>query len=505
MIGHRRGGSLRWSGAGSLVVGLALVAAVLPNGRAPAQVATAWSEPERIPEYHNLLTAPFLVADQNRWVHAFDQELHGTQTFVIAYRRWSLDQGWSTPVDILLPEFLGLAPSLSGVYLDPTGTLHLIYFGGAAEGGSHFYTRASAAEADKASAWSVPVPIGTEASTVVAAAIQGDGQGRLVVVYGGERFGRGLYEVHSLDEGATWSKPTALSLARREALYVASVWAEFDGDGRLHIVWHETDAEGDQDDIRYLRLSADFAHPEPETVLAVQDYAQESLGWPSLLTKDEDVLVIYQDAYPPTRWIRRSSDGGNTWSPPIRPFPHRGGYGYAALTQDSRGTIHVVLGNRLQDPEIHGMWYSRLVGDTWLPLEPIISGPATDTFDPCCPRAVVVQGNVLLATWAHNVTQDFLTGAWYAYTVLDAPEVPVQVVATPTGATDPSTPTPEIVSATPVPTVQRAYGDPSPRANPASPILWGVISVIGVGALAAYGRKIAARPPRDAGRKGEVK
>jgi len=56
-----------------------------------------------------------------------------------------------------------------------------------------------------------------------------------------------------------------------------------------------------------------------------------------------------------------------------------------------------------QNPEIHGMWYSRLVGNAWLPLAPIISGPGTDVFGPSWPEAGVVQGNVLLAAWSKDV------------------------------------------------------------------------------------------------------
>jgi hypothetical protein len=123
--------------------------------------------------------------------------------------------------------------------------------------------------------------------------------------------------------------------------------------------------------------------------------------------------------------MRTSDDYGDTWSIPIRPFPEVGEYEYAILNKDNDNHIHMILGNRIVEPEIHGMWYSRWVGNRWTALEPIVSGPVTSSFDPSAPQAVIAQGNLLFATWWNNVRRENLTGAWYSYKLLDASQADV--------------------------------------------------------------------------------
>jgi hypothetical protein len=454
------------------------------------------------------LRAPYLVADRNRQVHAFDMESGGGFSFEVMHRTWSLAQGWSSPVDVILPAYMGVAPTIQGVALDEAGVLHLIYHGGDPNGGSIYYTWAYAAEADSARAWATPVPVGEGAGTVGSAALAGDGKGVLVIAYGGNRVGAGLYEVHSTDGGATWSGPILVSRSSAEDTGPGSIWLETDEQGRVHAVWDVIDNRGRGLEIRYARLEADLSTWGEETVLARADDDQELLGAPSIISSGEGLEVVYQDSFPATRWVRSSPDGGQTWTPPVRPFPHVGGYGPAALVRDSADAIHMVLGNRIPIPETHGMWYSRRVGRQWLPLEPIISGRSTSTFDPCCPQAVISQGNVLLATWPHNVRTEFLTGAWYSFTILDAPELPVVAPASPPVATSTPTAVPSETAPAPAsptataPTFSGSAAAPRPGGNPSTPILLGMVPVVGFVALLILGRlsrrsDAAPTPPKE--------
>jgi hypothetical protein len=181
----------------------------------------------------------------------------------------------------------------------------------------------------------------------------------------------------------------------------------------------------------YARLTPDLSTWEFLQRLSQKDDEQEFNGEPNIVLAEEEVIVVYHDDFPPTRFMRRSTDGGETWSDPARPFPHTGGYGPVSLVKDSLGNVHILLGNRLQNPEIHGMWYSRLVGNAWRPLDPIISGPETDGFDPSWPEAVVVQGNILLAVWSNDVGLEYRSAPWYSYAFLDAPELPVELFPSP--------------------------------------------------------------------------
>lgn len=474
--------------------------------QAPSQQRIGeWSEPRPIPNYNDPLWPPYLVADSEGRVHAFNVGLNDSGEYAVMIRRWSLSQGWSSPVDVILPGFLGLAPSLHGVYLDHSGVVHLIYFGGGQSGGSFYYTRADISEADRSRSWSSPEPVGVDAADVAAASLIGDGEGRLLLVYGGDHRGPGLYEVHSVDGGETWSEPEQISPARGRDLWPGAIWVETDADEAIHVVWDIVNTRGLREEIRYARSDFAFGGWENETVIATAETDQELLGAPSIISNDGELIVVYQDAFPPTKYVRRSEDGGRTWSAPARPFPHIGGYGFAFMVKDSAGSIHLVVGNRLPNPEIHGMWYSRWVRDQWLPLEPITSGPSTLSFDPCCPSAVVSQGNVLLATWTNNVRRENSTGAWYSYMLLAAPALPTAAPgATATVAVPPPTETLEASSAS------GAAGTTAPRStdvafdreggpgstNPAGSIFLGVSPVVLLLVVLLTGRSTRSLPAR---------
>lgn len=495
--------SLRVAGGG--VVSLVLLLMASPARAIQAQVPRqdrigGWSEARQIPNYNDLLAAPFLVADQNHMVHAFNIELSGDQVYSVMYRRWSLAQGWSSPVDVLLPGYFGLAPSLGGVFLDHQGMVHLVYFAGGQSGSSYYYSRAHVSEIDQARAWSTPEPVAPDAGTIGTAAITGNGEGELVIAYGGRLRGRGLYEVRSEDGGNTWSGPALVSPMRTQDLWPGAIWLEDGGDGQIFAVWDTVNSRGLREEVRYGRYDPALRGWTDIAVLAGVDSDQELLGAPSIIKNGNELIVFYQDDFPPTKFVRRSIDGGRTWSAPVRPFPHIGGYGYAFLVRDSAGTIHLVVGNRLPDPEIHGMWHSQLVGSQWLPLEPIISGPAGPSFDPSSPTAVISQGNVLLATWSNNVRRESSTGAWYSYAILDAPELPVFVPPTlqPSEAT--ASPGPsgtaatrqssEASTAAPAAIIDLEAG---PTASPNGPLFWGVFPVALLLLLMLIGRS-ARRP-----------
>jgi hypothetical protein len=488
-----KSGLLRWaSGFARAMLAVIVVLLAVPElasgqGAASASAsAHVWSVPERIPQYNNRLSAPYLVADRSGTVHAFDIELSGTQEYAIFYRSWTPEEGWSAPIDVLLPQFLGLAPSLRAVILDGQNMLHMVYVSGDVQAGQVFYTNASLPDAGRAQAWASPIAIDNDTVRDGRAAVAVDGRGRLVLVYGGKRFGAGLYAVVSEDSGATWSDPSVLARPAQDGQAPGAVWLEVDGQGRVHVVWSVVNIQGLAEEIGYGRLDTTDLHFDQSATLARRSSDLDLMGWPSIISRGAELIAVYQNGFPPTRWMRRSEDGGKTWTEAAQPFPHIGGYETAYLLKDSAGNIHMVTGNRQAAPEIHGMWHSRMIGNQWLPLEPIISGPMTTTFDPCCVRAVISQGNVLLATWPQNVRQESLTGAWYSYIYLNAPAFPTAQPQLPTGsaqgadaATPELTSIPENVSASATQTVSSApagvsYG----RASPAILIFLGASPVL---------------------------
>lgn len=389
-----------------------------------AQELAHWSEPMRIPEYHNPLSPPKLAAGRDGTVHAFELGGRGGVEFAIYHREWTLDAGWSRPVDILLPPFLGVAPSLQDVLLTSDDELLLIFYAGGQEGGDLYLSSANVASANTSVAWSQPVALNAEASTVATGRLFQTQDGRIHLVYGGQRFGVGLYEMVSTDDGTNWSQSRLIWRSSSQEVWPDSIWFAEDDAAHLHIVWDTVSSLGQVPEIRYARQDLSTGEWSHSSTLAARETEQELLASPTIIFHDGKLLTVYQDGFPPTRWMRISSDYGDSWRPPARLFPHVGGYGDAVMLEDSLDRLHMVLGNRFPSPETYGMWYSRMIDNQWSPLTPIVSGPGTDSFGPCCPSAVVVEGNILLATWAHNVSQEFLTGAWFSYAVLpDAPRV----------------------------------------------------------------------------------
>lgn len=469
---------------------LAIIGTLILSPAAPLVAQYRWSPLQPIPDYDDRSPAPYLVADQNRTVHAFNTQRFDDQEVAVFYRQWTPDLGWTNPVDILLPE-TNVNRSLQGVFLDRAGMIHLIYFAGYHIGGNQLigtinYSRAPAVNAGQAPAWSMPKPVGMDAGplTYATATLAGDNSGNLFIVYSGQKEGIGLYEVHSTDGGNTWSEPAIVSLVYEEERLPVFIGLDVDQQGRLHTVWSIVDSlTGIGFEIYYARLEADHAQWSDPIPLATKDEGDYSTNWPSIKVYQDELVVIYMDG-PPTRWMRRSRDGGQTWTVPVRPFPHEGEYVGAPLLIDSNGVLHMILGNRIGTPATHGMWHSVWLGERWSQLEAIASGPVTLEFDPTAPQAVISQGNILLATWENDIPQ--LNGAWYSYTVLDAPELPVAPLATPSATpTPPATalPTtlPPTLTFTPKPVLPDQSDDlaPATRMNsPAAPVILGVAPVV---------------------------
>ena len=416
----------------------------------PAQAINQWTPPKPIPDYVNI-RAPILVADQNKTIHAFYNEpLDGT-TDVFYYRKWNLEQGWTQRTDFMIVLLSVLNP-IQSVFLDNSGTFHLIYHGDLDIDGNIYYTHAPASVAERATSWSKPVIIGPGSGPVVAAQMLGDGKNNLVVLYGGQVAGDGLYEVHSNDGGNSWTDPRVLTLIDKIDLWPFSIRMVRDRDDLYHAVWSLVGARGVGLGVYYSRLAADLSSWTSPFELATLEAGEYSTQWPAIIDDGDHLIVIYQDSFPATRFMRISPDGGRTWTEPVRPFPHTGEYENPVMIKDGDGKIHMLLGNRIGIPEIHGMWHSVWQGENWSELQPVVTGPRTATFDPSSPRAVIVQGNILFVSWWNNVVD--AGPAMYSYIILNASELPIVSSQMP-DPTIASTLKPlELIAETPIPPIR---------------------------------------------------
>jgi hypothetical protein len=396
-----------------------------------AQSLSQWSTPQTIPGYDIDGRAPYLVADQNRTVHAFNSVQIDDET-AIAYNRWTPELGWTRPVDIILSPRANIA-SIRGAFLDNLGIFHLIFFGGNETSAGIYYSEAPAVKADQARAWAPPLLIGDYAGPLSEVALSGDNNGNLFVLYCGNLEGNGLYSVFSSDKGATWSAPIPVFLTANETHWASHIKVTLDDQGQLHAVWSLSNQLGTSDAIYYARLGADHQHwSKPISLATIEGY---SADWANIIYYNHELMVIYMNSFSVTRWMRRSMDGGQTWTDPNRPFNYVGEYGFANYIIDSNNTLHLILGNRTPDePEIHGMWHSVWSGNRWSELEPIVTGPKVVDrpggagFDPTKPSSEVCQGNILFATW---ITDSAVNGVWYSYIILNIPSLPLVPLPTP--------------------------------------------------------------------------
>lgn len=469
-----------------LLVSMLLPVIVFPANAQDALPVNTWTPQLRIPDFGNESSPPYLVSDMDGNVYAFNTQPDGQSIQAIFVRKWSVEQSWSPPVDILLSP-LSDAPVIFGAYLDPGGVIHLIFFSGNETYGAIYYTWAPAYLADQPQAWANPVLI-ADNSTGIGTALAGDGNGNLFVVFGGKQEGVGLYSVISQDSGKSWSAPQLITLMQDTNLLPNGTKLAVDPQGRLHVVWSEVDQTGIDQVVYYDNLSADHSQWGQPVVLARKDAGDYKAAWPSIIAYKGTLMVIYQDSNPATRWMRQSTDGGQTWSDPVRPWPHVGEYRWADLLVDSSDRLHIILGNRNGEC-CHGMWHAVWLGDHWGPLEPIVMGPKTLQFDPSAPQSIISQGNVLLATWWTDTGGGPRNGVWYSYAILDAPELPHKPLPRPLAAetiepTMPFMATPSATSTpTPAPTeipvnsLGKDFTSRPPSDNPGIPVIASIFPI----------------------------
>ena len=223
---------------------------------------------------------------------------------------------------------------------------------------------------------------------------------------------------------------------------------------------------------------------------------------PSLIEHDGELFVMYDNGIPEqgvVRLIRRSNDGGRTWSEPVRPFSGLvGGNGPAAFVVDSNNDLRIFFGQRTVGAvatQIHGMWYSQWhdVTKSWGGVKSIVSGPLVQDiegdlgFDPSAARSTVSQGNLLMVVWRTDPGNGN-NGAWFSYTELETPYLPLVELPTPVPIVERKPLTihaelaalerPSITEAT-QPNVRATQAPPQIRelANPATPLVIGLIPV----------------------------
>ncbi len=424
-----------------LAVLLAVIGAITPSSLS-AQSALRWSPAQRIRGIADISDTPYLVADQNRTVYAFNSQWTGNDLAVFV-TQWTAGNTWTAPVDILLSPNAHQATVL-GAFLDPKSMIHVIFFGGTEQGAEIYYSRAPAVNASEARAWSSPKIVGQYAGKLASAALVGDNKGGLFIVYSGNRDGNGLYETHSTDGGKTWTDPKTVFLTNSTNLWVYAIQAALDSQDRLHVVWTVKNVQGTGNAVYYARLESDHKQWGLPIILQATKGGDYQADWASIISYKDKLFVIYDYGFPPQRRMRQSVDGGLNWTDSILPFPTLvGETGHPVFLVDGNNVLHLVFANRTSDNSVHALWHSVWQGNQWSPPDSIVAGPLSPQFDPSRPQAVISQGNVLLATWRQDPGLNG-NGVWYSYATLDEPALPTVVLPT-AAPTSTAAPSPTII------------------------------------------------------------
>jgi hypothetical protein len=400
--------------------------------------ARQWIADQKVPGYLDDTFTPYLLADQNRTVHAFASQWinDGGRRQAIVYRKWSLAGGWTRPVDVLLAPS-GNAAFLSA-FLDSAGTMHVLFASGEGSKAVVYYASAPAVVADSTFAWSNPEEIGTNIVGVNSAAFSGDGKGNLIVIYSGNRDGNGVYAIHSGDGGQTWSEAVPVFLTLDTELLPYSLRLSKSPDEQMRATWNVVTDLGVDDQLYF--ASYDIANnqwtrpAELDQRIDLPDYFGPS--FPVIVDNGQEIVVMYNGGNPfpglpvklgrPVQRVTISTNGGQTWSDPVVPFPfHVGRSGEHSMALDGAGVPHALFIQRIETEVegvysvIGGIWHSALRSGSWSNPDRFVT-----TYAPHDVRSIVVQGNVLLVVWRQDPGEG-QHGIWYSYSILDVPELPV--------------------------------------------------------------------------------
>lgn len=387
----------------------------------------SWSVPQTIPGYDKSAWPPILIADRNRQVHAFSSQWinngAGSPLSSIVYNRWTVLEGWTQPIDILL------SPSgearLTDAYLDGNGKVHVVFWAGDNAAANIYYSHSDLSTVDRIASWSVPVKIAEDVGDPPSAVLVENGAGDLLLIYHGRLYGNGVYVISSKDGGGTWSSPDPIFLTDTIAPLAWNIQATVGKSGWLHLVWNVITISGQGRGIYYSRSQngADWTLP---VLLA---YAADGYGTqtPAIIEYNDMLLAFFSGIN-----MRISYDSGETWGDSGKIFfRHVGVNGSLSPVIDGSGALHLFFGQRITgSPDIHGMWHSVFTNGRWTEPEALVKGPQVsdhvgdNAFDPYEARAVVSQGNVLLVTWRMDPGLRG-NGIWYSFKILPIPESPV--------------------------------------------------------------------------------
>jgi hypothetical protein len=294
----------------------------------------AWSQPSPVTSDHPKMEAVGLVATSDDLIHAFFSQ---PEERAIYYTYWD-GELWSRITPVLeLPE------GEAGVPAIVTGPDNELFLFVPNNRGALYFTRGTSGNAAIQSNWSTParLEIGHDGE-IGAVDVAEDAAGSLNVAYSVPlNDARGIYLVHSEDDGTSWSEPLQVFNGTTAGFDLVGAPSLVTSDnGFLHIIWKEQSIQGDgvpQSLSLYYTRSEDggrtFSDPELllEEPAAWQEIVDDGKGNLHLLWQWQDTMT--------TVWDQVSVDGGRSWQV-AQALPVEGMA--VATMEDPAGQLHVI-------------------------------------------------------------------------------------------------------------------------------------------------------------------
>lgn len=400
---------------------------LLSSVSALAQEDSSWSPQQRIPGYSNANLPPILIADQKNSVHAFfSQRSNLAEDQIenaVMYNMWSIDRGWSKPVDVLSSP-LNSEIRILDAFLDRENTVHLVFWSQKNINTNIYYASAKINKARYARAWSTPILVAENAQDPENGAFYIDETGNYNIVFVSKLNGSSIRCINSQDKGNTWSDPVSVSSVHDTNNLINNLSISIEPTGSVDAIWNEITKGGQGRSIYFAQKKFDVVRWKQPVLLASADGGYGT-NTPAVFKHNDSIFALYNLGG--KLWQRRSSNGID-WSPPMELFSRYVGVnGSLSLVVDGSDILHLFFGQRITgSPDIHGMWESQWIDNQWSSPAAVTAGPRimsgdNRSFDPFDARAVVSQGNVILVTWhtdPGNGEQNE-NGVWYSYTKLN--------------------------------------------------------------------------------------